>query len=212
MAPRKKAAAPAADTALATASNALAETLAKALNKPNIELRVGVRNISDNTIGIKSPFKEEPDLQLFGDVLPADQNPSRSAVISYAWWQLLRKSVYMERGEIMRDDSILGDSYTPAPPDQPFDIPATWGQNAIVDPHEWVASFKGDDAALRSALARVTNTTSLRRIRRVVDMKLRELERSFGDDPQRAKKAVESLPAILQMIDQVVTMRLEQSD
>lgn len=201
--------APAAETALAHASNALAETLAKALNKPVVELRVGIRNISDNTIGFVSPFKEEPDLHLFGDVTPADQNPGRSTVISYAFWQILRKSKLMERGEIMRDDSILGASYTPAPPDRPVDMPISWATNAIVDPFEWVESFKHDDGAMRAAIARITNDSSLRRIRRVVDVRLRELEKTFGDDPERARKALEALPAILQMIDQVITMRLE---
>lgn len=206
---KKKAAAPAVESKV---FQQFADTLANALNKPTVELKVGVRNISDNTIGIKSPFKDEPDLDLHGDTIPVDQNPGRYAIVSYAWWQQLRKSKIMERGEIMRDDSVLADSYTAAPADKPLEVPAAWQDNAIVDPIEWVNAFKGDDGAMRAAIGRITNEASLRRVRRVVDIRLKELEKSFGADPQRAKKALEALPALYQMLDQVLTMRLERPD
>jgi len=213
MAKSKKAAAPAAGAeSLQTATQVLADTLAAALSKPAVELKVGIRNISDNTIGIKSPFKDEPDLDLAGDTLPPDENPGRCAVVSYAWWQQIRKSKVMERGEIIRDDSVLGSNYSAAPADAPHDIPASWAANAIEDPITWVTSFKGDNDALRLAIDKITNDTSLRRVRRVVDMKLKELEKSFGADPQRAKKALQALPATYQMMDQVITMRLERPD
>lgn len=213
MAKAKKTAAPAAGAeSLQAATQVLATTLAAALSKPAIELKVGIVNISDNTIGVKSPFKDEVDLDLHGDTLPRNENPSRFAVISLAWWQQLRKSKLMERGEIMRDDSVLGTNYTAAPADAPQDIPAAWVMNAVEDPIVWVANFKGDDDALRLALGRMTNETSLRRVRRVVDMKLKELERSFGVDPQRAKKALQALPSTYQMMDQFITMKLERPD
>jgi hypothetical protein len=213
MAKSKKTAAPAAGAeSLQAATEVLATTLAAALSKPAVELKVGIRNISDNTIGVKSPFKDEQDLDLHGDTLPPNENPGRYAVISYAWWQQLRKSKLMERGEIMRDDSVLGSNYAAAPADAPHDIPASWAMNAIIDPIAWVAGFKGDDDGLRLAIEKITNDTSLRRVRRVVDMKLKELEKSFGVDPQRAKKALQALPSTYQMMDQVITMKLERPD
>jgi len=211
MAKSKKAAAPAAGAeSLQTATQVLANTLAAALSKPAVELKVGIRNISDNTIGVKSPFKDEQDLDLHGDTQPRAENPGRCAIISYAWWQQLRKSKLMERGEIMRDDSILGGNYAAAPADAPQDLPVSWSANAIEDPIQWVQSFKGDDDALRLAIDKITNDASLRRVRRVVDMRLKELEKSFGADPQRAKKALQALPSTYQMMDQVITMKLEQ--
>lgn len=216
MARKQKAAAHAAESAaLQNATQTLAETLAAALgsNKPQIsstELKVGIRNISDNTIGLFSPIAGEPNVDLHAD-LPDLPRMGCTAVISYAWWQVLRKSPVMQRGEIVRDDSVLGSSFTAGPPDRPEDLPESWAVNAIPDPVAWIQSF-ATESDLRAAVDRITNLTSLRRIRRVVDMELKRLERTFGDDPKRAAKALRALPALYQMLDQVITTKLERPE
>jgi hypothetical protein len=172
------------------------------------ELWVGIRNVSDVTIGQESPFPNEPDLHLYADLGTPD--PNQVAVVSYAWWQQLRKGRLVAQGLIMRDDTILGSSYAAAPDDRPGDLVAGWEHNLVPDPQAWID--EKDEVELRAALDRVTSTATLHRLRRVIDRYLTEAQEKLKLDPlekNRAKKALRSLPAKYQLVDQLITMRLE---
>lgn len=173
------------------------------------ELMVGIRNISDYTLGAKSPYPDvERDLHLHGDVGVPD--PGTIGIVSYSWWQQLRRGPLMDRGMIMRDDSALGTLHTAAPADKPEEIAPNWHRNAVIDPVEWVESRT--DMEIQRDIAKMTSGASLRRIRRVVDDKIRELQDTMRDDPKRAEKAVRMLPAKLALIDQITTERLERDE
>ena len=177
---------------------------------PSGELMVGIRSIADNTLGLKSPIPNEQDVQLHGDTQVG--NPGCVAVISYAWWQQLRRDPhFMETGLILRDDSILGDTAIAGPADRPQDLAPGWAINAVPDPVKFV--YDQPEAEVRRRLEAMTSPHSLLRVRRVVDVKLRELQAAEDPaDPRRAEKALMKLPALLQMIDQVTTMKLEWNE
>jgi hypothetical protein len=170
------------------------------------ELMVGIRNISDNTIGLKSPFANEPPIQLHADV-GDDHDPARVSAISYAWYQRLKTSGYMQRGLIMRDDSILTGSYTAAPVDREQDIHPEWKFNAVIDPREWIESR--DEARIRKDINKMTSPDSLRRLRRVVDSELGKLQKKFASDPNPAKRSVDELPIKYRLVDELTTSKLE---
>lgn len=170
------------------------------------ELMVGIRNISDNTLGLESPFPNEPPIQLFADV-GTGPNPGQVSAISYAWWQRLRKSNFMARGLLMRDDSIVSGSFMAAPPDAPEDIHHEWKFNAIPDPVAWIATR--DEAKIRRDIKKMTSPDSLRRLRRVVDDELGKLQVKFKDDENPAKRAVDELPIKYRLIDELTTSKLE---
>lgn len=170
------------------------------------ELWVGIRNISDLTIGVKSPFPNEPDLHLHANF--GDPDPGTVAVISLAWWLQLRKHKFVANGMILRDDRVLGDSYAPAPADRPEDLPATALLNQIEDPVAWIESRS--EVQLRTDIAALTSTASLYRLRRAVDQRLQQLQSPYAlDDEQRATKAYRELPALYQMVDMLTSQRLD---
>jgi len=169
------------------------------------ELMVGIRNISDETIGLKSKIPGEPEIQLHADLGQTD--PASVGVISYAWWRDLRQSSYVERGMLMRDDAALGESFAPAPPDRPQDLPAAFYPNAIVDPRAWIDSR--DEDQLRADLEKITSEPSLWRLRRVVDEALRTLAQQWPDDPKAGRRAKAALPAKLRLVGTLTTMRIE---
>ncbi len=166
---------------------------------------VGVRSISDNTIALVSPFGD-PTVSLHGTA--AGQNAGSFGAISFAWWQTLRNGKLLASGQIMRDDSILGDLYNAAPADRQDEMHAEWEQNAVVDAAEWIKSRSAEE--LQDGINKMTSEASLRRIRRVVDDELRKLQDAMLDDPERAEKSVKQLPAKLRLVDELVTSRLER--
>jgi len=174
------------------------------------ELMVGVRNISDTTVGVKALFKGDSDLQLNADF--GKEDPARTQIISYAWWRELRKSPYVGKGLLIRDDSTLGSLYQAAPPDLPGELAPGHAVNAIPDPKAWVESR--DETALREGVAAITSEESLRRLRRVVDEALVAFEstqprNTVPEQVKAARLALNSLPAKLRMLDDLVTSRLE---
>lgn len=172
------------------------------------ELRVGIRNISDNTIGIPPYFAGDPVLHLHSDTTGA--SPAIVAIVSHATWMQLRKSSYVAKGLIMRDDSVLGGNYEVAPADRPEELAPGYAANAIPDPVEWISSRT--EAQIREDLDKITCETSLRRLRRVVDDAIRvEQDKYPKEDLKRAKKAVQALSATYQMLDHTITTRLESS-
>jgi hypothetical protein len=169
---------------------------------------VGIRNISDYTIGIPSRFGE-PELQLFPDLGAND--PNSTAVVSFAFWRALIKERYVTQGMIVRDDTILGVGYTPAPEDRAEDYSPHAAANRILDPVEWIESRS--EPEIREALAMVTSEPSLRRIRRGVDLKLRQLQASYADTVEnKTLKSWEDLPMVYRFIDDYTTRRLERPE
>lgn len=213
-APRKprKAAASASD-----ATQDVIQQLAAAL-KPNVSTRdrwVGVRNISSDVIGVANPVRGQPDLlALHTDFInPEDPtrflpNPNAVQVVPHNVWMQLRRGNLYERGMIVRDDSILGDSYTPAEPDRPSELAPGWAKNAVPDP---VAFIERSETELRAAIEQMTSEQSLKRLLTAYNMRI-EKERkrlaSNGDEVLEAK-ALRAVPAIYHLAEELVLARLE---
>lgn len=173
------------------------------------ELMVGIRNISDNVVGIPGFPVGSPDISL-NPGLPGQDNTT--AVVSYVHWTRLRGSDFVKKGFICRDDSVLGTAFTPAPADLPSDIPAEASINAIEDPEQWIAS-RDDEALTRDILA-ITSDDSLRRLRTVVDRWLFAYQSQLPDpfSVKSARETLNRLPARLAKVDELTTQRLERED
>jgi hypothetical protein len=170
---------------------------------------VGIRNVSDNTIGIPGMNGHAP-LQLLADL--GSHEPGSTAVIPYAQWRELVKGRLVRNGLIVRDDSIVGPGLHHAPPDRPEDLPPDAQHNAILDPKDWIDSRTEDE--IQDELERITSEESLQRIRRAVDNALTELEsrrpRNTKDEQiEAAKWAMARLPAKYRKVDELITERLE---
>jgi hypothetical protein len=173
------------------------------------QLLVGIRNISDMTLGQKSPNSTEPDLHLHADF--GTNDPNSVAVISNSWWLQMRKGRFVRDGLIMRDDTALGLGDSAAPPDRETDLHPDFYVNAIPDITTWMDGKT--EADIREAVAKMTSPASLLRLRRIVDIKLLELEKDYDvEDPLRMKKAQKRLPMLYKLVDELVTMRLERPE
>ncbi len=183
---------------------------------PYSELMVGIRNVSDNTVGIPAMLGNPP-IQLAAPM--GDDDTGASAPISYAQWRELRKGKLVRDGAIMRDDTVVGAGLSVAPADLAKDLPPTHKHNAIRDPKAWIDERSEDE--IREELDRITSEESLQRIRRTVDDELRRIEatRPVSDalphkerlkaQASRARWAISSLPAKYRLVDDLITSRLE---
>lgn len=176
---------------------------------PGSELMVGIRNVSDNTVGIPGFPKGTPDVTL-NPGLPGEDNST--AIISYVHWLRLRNSDYTRKGRIIRDDSVLGIAFTPAPADLPVDIPEEAARNTIVDPVAWIA--ERDDEQLARDIDAITSPDTLRRLRGVVDRWLYDyqVKQSEPFSEKTAKQAISRLPSKLVKVDELTTAKLEPQD
>jgi hypothetical protein len=177
---------------------------------PWSELMVGLRNISDNTIGVKGQFGNA-DLQLHADL--DDDTPGQTAIVSYAWYRELRKGELFQHGYLIRDDSILGTAFTAAPTDEAHDLPAEWYINAVPDPQAWIDAR--DEQQILIDVEAMTSPESLQRLRRVVSEALVQLENTRPrltreDQAAAAKWALSRLPAKLRTLDDVTSERIEE--
>lgn len=169
---------------------------------------VGIRNLSDNTIGIPG-WNGNDDLHLHADLGEID--PSSVTAIPYAWWLQLRKTHWVRDGIIVRDDTVLGEGYIAAPADREQDIPAAAKFNAIHDPVQWIDSR--NEAEIRADLAKITSESALRRIRRGVDIRLKGLMDSYGPEVEnRAAQSWEDLEMKYRYVDEATTHRLERPE
>lgn len=169
---------------------------------------VGIRNISDYTIGIPAKFGD-PELQLFPDI--SHDDPNSVAVVTFASWKALIKGQYVTRGMIVRDDSVMGPGYMVAPEDRDVDYNPETAGNRIADPIEWVESRT--EAQVREDLAKITSEPSLRRLRRAVDMKLKELQQAYPDTvTNKQLKSWEDLPVIYRFVEDYTTRKLERPE
>jgi hypothetical protein len=205
----------------ASALSQVATALA-GMNRPTAilsEPMVGIRNISNYVIGIRSPFQDEPDLQLAAPRYEADEplremhDPNMVAQISQKWWMQLRRDKLVVRGMIVRDDSVLSHGATAAPADQPGDLPASHELNAIHDPHDWISTKSEQE--LKAALAQLTSEESLRRlltaVNQRVDHERKQLKiTDFNEDAALEKKALSNLPWRYKIAEEVLLDRLER--
>jgi hypothetical protein len=126
------------------------------------QLFVGIRNVSNYTIGIANTVTREGDLHLHAPLPDGSNQLNTVAVISYAWWAFLRKAREYGRGLIVRDDSILGGTYDAAPEDGPADCHPEHARNLVVDAEAWVAERSEDE--IRRDVERMTSTETLRKL------------------------------------------------
>jgi hypothetical protein len=155
-------------------------------------------------------FPGDPEINLNASL--GHNDPGEVTLVSYAAWRELRRSVQSRHGLIMRDDSVLGEYHIAAPADDPRDIPEEWAINAILNPKEWIDSR--DEAQIRADIDAIQEASSLRRLLRAVDDELRRLQSGYEDrgTPAGATRALRELSAKYQMVDQLVTSRLESID
>lgn len=174
------------------------------------ELMVGIRNICDSTVGIPPQFPGDIPVTLHADLDPND--PRRVAVISYTLWRSIRGGSLVGQGLIMRDDTVLGDTFNIAPEDRPGEVHDDFTKNAVVDPKEWIHSRTEDE--IRRDIDLMTSDESLRRIRRVIDDELRAIQATYPDKGtvESAKRALRQLPAKYAWLDEHITMKLERTD
>lgn len=180
---------------------------------PGGELLVGIRNVSDLTIGIPALFKGDPSLHLHADF--GDHDPNSVAIISYSWWREIRRGDYVGWGLIIRDDSVLGEGHSPAPEDRPQEMHPGHFLNVVEDPKEWIDSREPEQ--ITQDLNKITSNDTLMRIRRVVDEDLRRLEAQYpretiSQQVAAAKKSLKQLSAKYRHVDELVTMRLDRTD
>lgn len=203
-----------------------AAVLANALQKQqqsqvSAQAMVGIRNVSDMTVGIRGEFGAK-DVHLHAATTPND--PNTVTIIPFAWWAELRKGKLVNDGVIVRDDTIMGEGYLRAPEDRPEEMAPNHQVNAIKDPKQWIESR--DEAAIRRDLVAITSVNSLRRVRRAVDDKIKELAASMPDSyrdqtpasngflpkggwDMRKVRALQELPALYRLVDDLTTQRIE---
>ncbi len=170
------------------------------------QLYVGVRNISNNTIALPpSPVKNEAAVLLHAENDIPD--PATVAIVSYPWWQQLRKHKLFAMGMYIRDDSVLGTSHDAAPDDEERDLAPAHAVNTILNPYEWIVNK--NEHELKLAIKEITSESTLRRllwaIQQEVDRFFRELP---ADDPDRIHKAEEMMGAKLQYAERLCDNRL----
>lgn len=175
---------------------------------PGMQLMVGLRNVSSYTIGVAAMFPGDSDLHLHPKVKGRQPSPNTVAVVSFAWWQQLRKSDHIKNGLIIRDDSVLGSYHSAGPADQPGDLAAGWEVNLVLDPDEWITSRT--EAQIRRDIPKMTSEQSLRRLLAVVDEKVAENRQAIPEtEADREERAVQDLPALYQLTERLAEQRLD---
>lgn len=170
--------------------------------------QVGIRNISSYTVGVPSPVKGEPDVQLTAHDWK-NPHPASTAAVSYPFWQMLRKSQLVARGMIVRDDSILGDTSLRAPEDQPDDLAPGADLNQVADPDAWIEARTEDE--IRDAITAMTSEPSVRRLLAAVDQKIFDIgEARYKDSPERGKRAIRDLSAKYRLVEDLGKERLDE--
>jgi hypothetical protein len=167
---------------------------------------VGIRNVSNNTLGLPSsptPGELEVTLHAAGP----NPDPSVVAIISYPFWMQLRKHKYYDLGLLVRDDSVLGPNHEAAPTDEPRDLAPNHAINVVLDPFEWIVNK--NEQELKDAISRMTSEPSLRRLGWSVQQQVSEFYKALpADDPDRIYKAEGMLTAKMAMTERLIDARL----
>lgn len=173
------------------------------------QLVVGVRNVSNYSVGFIDRTSGQPIEHNLNPEVPGNPDPRTTAVVSYAFWQQLRTGNQVGRGLIIRDDSILGPADNAAPDDRPQDLHPDHAKNVILDPREYVLSRTEDQ--LRQDIAAMTSEPTLRRLLYAVDEEIVRIgEQNHRDDPERARKSIRDLPAIFRVVEELAEERLDE--
>lgn len=191
------------------------QQLADAMRKPVTgEKFVGVRNISNDVIGVPNPVKGQPDLlalhtEFVDSVDPTRfvSNPNACQVVPHAVWMQLRRGPLFDRGMIVRDDSILGDSYEAAPADDAKELAAGWAKNAVLDPTTFI---ERSERELRLAVDAMTSEQSLKRLLTAVNQRIEKERRAIqaNGEPEKEERALRNMPAIYHLAEELVLGRL----
>lgn len=131
------------------------------------QLVVGIRNVSNYSVGFVDKTSGTPIEYSLSPEVEGSADPKTRAVVSYAFWQQLRKSSQVSQGLLVRDDSVLGPADNAAPDDRPDDLAPETAHNVVLDPREWIVSKQEHE--VRDAIAKMTSTPSLRRLAYAVD-------------------------------------------
>ena len=173
------------------------------------QLVVGIRNVSNYTVGFVDTTSGVPTEYNLTPEVPGNPDPKTRAVVSYAYWQKLRKSSQVSKGIIVRDDSVLGEADNRAPADRPEDMPAEAAINLVLNPRTWV--MDKTETELRAAVKAMTSEPSLRRLLYAVDQEIVQIgEEKYKGDKDRAAKAISDLPALFRLVEELAMNRLDE--
>lgn len=176
---------------------------------PQGQLVVGIRNVSNYTVGFVDKTSGTPIEYNLNPEVPGVSDPKTRAVISYAYWQQLRKGSQVQYGLIVRDDSVLGAADNAAPEDRPEDLHPEAAVNVVLDPREWILSRT--EPELRESVAKMTSQPTLRRLAHEVDQEILRIgEAKYLGDEERAGKAIRDLPAMFRLVEELVEDRLDE--
>lgn len=176
---------------------------------PSGQLVVGVRNVSNYSVGMVDKTSGVPIEYNLNPEVAGVADPKTRAVVSYAFWQQLRKGNLVQKGLIARDDSVLGPADNSAPEDRPEDIHPEAGLNVVLDPRQWILSKT--EAEVREAIAKMTSEPTLRRLSYAVDQEILRIgDEKYQGDEQRAEKSIRDLPAMFRLVEELVDDRLDQ--
>jgi len=173
------------------------------------QLVVGVLNISNYTVGFVDKTSGVPIEYTLTPEVRGNPDPRTRAVVSYAFWQKLRKSSQVAKGLVIRDDVVLGEADNRAPADRPEDFAPGTFINQVPDPRVWVTSKT--EPELRAALKSMTSEPSLRRLLYAVDQEIVAIgEERYKGDKERAAKAISDLPALFRLAEELAMSRLDE--
>jgi hypothetical protein len=181
----------------------------RARNLASGQMFVGVRNVSAYTISIPNTVTGEPAVNLHAPRAGV-HDPNTVAIVSYAWWQHLRRGREYGRGMIVRDDSILGGHYEAAPPDDPRDCHPDHAANLVPDALEWIRAR--DDEAITADVARMTAEAPLRKLEAVPFKereRLMELHQALPW-PDRKRRVEREMPSKYKHLKAVIVDRLAE--
>lgn len=173
------------------------------------QLVVGVRNVSNYSVGFLDKTSGQALEYNLNPEVPGVADPRTSAVVSYAYWQQMRTANQVGRGLVIRDDSILGAADNRAPEDRPQDMHPDHAKNVVIDAREWILSRSEDQ--LRQDIAAMTSEPSLRKLLYSVDREIVRIgEEKYSADPERARKSIRDLPAIFRVVEELAEERLDE--
>lgn len=173
------------------------------------QLFVGIRNVSNYTVSIESKVTNEPTLDLHAPV-PGVHDPNTVGIVSYAWWQHIRRGREYGRGMIVRDDSVLGTNYDAAPADLPSECHPDHAKHLVIDAEEWVRSR--DDAQITEDVFKMTAEAPLRKLEA---LHFKERERLLNQHvelawPERKRRVDREMPSKYKHLKAVVVDRLKE--
>lgn len=176
---------------------------------PTGQLVVGVKNVSNYSVGMVDKTSGVPLEYNLNPEVAGRADPKTRAVVSYAFWQQLRKGSLVQKGLIVRDDTVLGPADNSAPEDRAEDVHPESAFNVVLNPREWVVTKT--EAEVRDAIAQMTSEPTLRRLAYAVDQEIVRIgDEKYQGDEQRAEKSIRALPAMFRLVEELVEDRLDQ--